>query len=50
MATKKDLDAARQKLKLKSELLRLRVQIADAQDKAKRIKAQLAGMGGRIRV
>lgn len=49
MATRTNIERAQERLKVKAEQLKLRVDIVDKKDKLKRINAQLKAMGGRVR-
>ena len=50
MASRRDLESAQIKLKMKSELLKAKVAEMEAAEKRRRLKQQLSSMGGRVRV
>ena len=49
MATKKDIQAMQERLKVKSEQLATRVKVQELQDKHAELTKRLKNMGGRIR-
>lgn len=50
MAGKRDIEVAQTKLRIKSDLLKARVQEMDAKEKRQQLRKQLQSMGGRVRV